>query len=167
MGLFDFVTNAGSKLGESIFNATHKDELKEISKPTSVSPERLNELREQSIRENIGDSKVVVQDLGVKVNGDKVVLTGKVNSQSCSESVTLLAGNQHGISQVDCQLDVANPEPESTFYTVESGDTLGKIAKAHYGDASQYMKIFEANKETLENPDKIYVGQKLRIPSQA
>lgn len=165
MGLFDFVTSAGSKLGEKIYNARHKDELAEITKPVEITPERLNELREKSIRENIGESNVVVQDLGVQVNGEKVVLTGKVSSQACSENLTLIAGNQHGISQVDCQLEVANPEPESTFYTVQSGDTLGKIAKAQYGDASQYMKIFEANKETLEDPDKIYVGQSLRIPA--
>ena len=47
---------------------------------------------------------------------------------------------------------------------VKSGDTLSKIAKEAYGDANAYMKIFEANKPMLSNPDKIYPGQKLRIP---
>ena len=50
------------------------------------------------------------------------------------------------------------------FYTVKSGDTLGAIAQRHYGKASQYMKIFEANKPMLEHPDRIYPGQVLRIP---
>lgn len=49
-------------------------------------------------------------------------------------------------------------------YTVQSGDTLSKIAKEHLGDANAYMKIFEANKDQLTDPDKIKPGQVLRIP---
>ena len=49
-------------------------------------------------------------------------------------------------------------------YTVKAGDTLGAIAKAHLGDASAYMKIFEANKDQLSDPNKIKPGQVLRIP---
>ena len=46
------------------------------------------------------------------------------------------------------------------------GDTLSKIAKEHYGNANLYNKIFEANRPMLSHPDKIYPGQKLRIPPQ-
>jgi nucleoid-associated protein YgaU len=60
----------------------------------------------------------------------------------------------------------AAPAGESTFYTVKAGDTLGKIAQQHYGSAGKYTVIFEANKPMLENPDKIYPGQSLRIPAQ-
>jgi nucleoid-associated protein YgaU len=49
-------------------------------------------------------------------------------------------------------------------YTVKSGDTLSKIAKEHYGDGNAYMKIFNANKDKLSDPDKIQVGQVLSIP---
>jgi nucleoid-associated protein YgaU len=49
-------------------------------------------------------------------------------------------------------------------YTVKSGDTLSAIAKAQLGDANAYMKIFEANKDQLSDPDKIKPGQVLRIP---
>lgn len=49
-------------------------------------------------------------------------------------------------------------------HIVEKGDTLGAIAKKYYGKASAYMKIFEANKDILTDPDKIKPGQKLRIP---
>jgi nucleoid-associated protein YgaU len=48
---------------------------------------------------------------------------------------------------------------------VQSGDSLSKIALAHYGDAMKYPEIFEANKPMLENPDRIYPGQVLRIPA--
>ena len=54
---------------------------------------------------------------------------------------------------------------ESTYREVKSGDTLSKIAKEAYGDATAYMKIFEANKPMLKDPDKIYPGQQLRIPA--
>ena len=49
-------------------------------------------------------------------------------------------------------------------HVVEKGDTLGAIAKKYYGKASAYTKIFEANRDVLDDPDKIKPGQKLRIP---
>ena len=52
-------------------------------------------------------------------------------------------------------------------YTVKSGDTLSAIAKQHLGDANAYMKIFEANKDQLSDPDKIKPGQVLKIPTAA
>ncbi len=50
-------------------------------------------------------------------------------------------------------------------YTVKSGDTLSKIAKEHLGDGTAYMKIFNANKDQLTDPDKIQPGQVLKLPS--
>jgi nucleoid-associated protein YgaU len=58
-----------------------------------------------------------------------------------------------------------NAKAEATTYTVKSGDTLSKIAKAHLGDANAYMKIFEANKPMLKDPNKLSPGQMLRIPA--
>ena len=49
-------------------------------------------------------------------------------------------------------------------YTVKSGDTLSKISKEHLGDANSYMRIFEANRDQLSDPDKIKPGQVLKIP---
>ena len=60
-----------------------------------------------------------------------------------------------------------NAKPAARTYTVQSGDTLSKIAKAHLGDANAYMKIFEANKDQLTDPDKIKPGQVLKIPASA
>jgi nucleoid-associated protein YgaU len=50
-------------------------------------------------------------------------------------------------------------------YTVKSGDTLSKISKQFYGDANQYQRIFEANRDKLDDPNKIQPGQQLVIPS--
>jgi nucleoid-associated protein YgaU len=49
-------------------------------------------------------------------------------------------------------------------YTVQSGDNLSKISKRFYGDANKYMKIFEANKDKLSDPDQLKPGIELRIP---
>jgi nucleoid-associated protein YgaU len=60
------------------------------------------------------------------------------------------------------------PTPVDNEYTqwheVKSGETLSKIAKQYYGDPSLYPKIFEANRDTIKDPNLIRVGQKLRIP---
>jgi nucleoid-associated protein YgaU len=54
--------------------------------------------------------------------------------------------------------------PYTQWYEVKKGDTLWKIAKEHYGDGNLYPEIFKANQDILSDPDKIQVGQKLRIP---
>jgi nucleoid-associated protein YgaU len=50
-------------------------------------------------------------------------------------------------------------------YKVKAGDTLSKISKEFYGSPNEYMKIFEANKDQLTDPNKIQVGQELKIPA--
>lgn len=52
-------------------------------------------------------------------------------------------------------------------YTVKSGDTLSKISKQHYGDSNEYMRIFYANRDKLNDPDKIQIGQELKIPAKS
>jgi nucleoid-associated protein YgaU len=54
--------------------------------------------------------------------------------------------------------------PAARTYTVQPGDNLSKISKQFYGDANKYMKIFEANKDKLADPDKVRAGIELIIP---
>ena len=58
----------------------------------------------------------------------------------------------------------AAPAAASRTYTVKAGDTLSGIAKSQLGNASDYMKIFEANRDQLSDPDKIKPGQVLKLP---
>ena len=51
------------------------------------------------------------------------------------------------------------------IYEVVSGDSLSKIAKREYGDANKWKKIFEANSDLIKDPNKIFPGQKLKIPA--
>jgi nucleoid-associated protein YgaU len=91
---------------------------------------------------------------------------GVAKDQETKEKAILAAGNVQGVSGVDDNMTVDLSQPAAKFYTVVKGDTLSKIAKEFYGNANDYMKIFEANKPMLSHPDKIYPGQNLRIPAE-
>ena len=149
MGLISFIKDAGAKvlgIGES----------EEEKKEKAV----------QGIIKNIRDLGLDVDNLQVSVNGDTASVSGKAANQATKEKVVLAVGNTAGIANVDDQLTVEKQEPAAQYHTVESGDTLSAIAKEYYGNAGKYPVIFEANKPMLSDPNKIYPGQKLRIPQQ-
>ena len=54
--------------------------------------------------------------------------------------------------------------PAYKLYTIKSGDSLSRIAKHEYGNANDWRRIFEANQDTIKNPDKIFPGQEIKIP---
>jgi nucleoid-associated protein YgaU len=57
--------------------------------------------------------------------------------------------------------------PETPIHVVAKGDNLSKIAKHYYGNANEWQRIFEANRDVLKDPDKIFPGQKLKIPPKS
>lgn len=164
MGLISFVKNAGKALfGSKDEEARVEKEIQE--RKMEAQRERVEELKKaRALELRIEAMDLAVEDLDIRVDDGTVTLNGKVDSQELAEKIALTVGNIEGVSAVDNRLEVENPAGEATFYTVESGDTLSKIAKEHYGNANEYMKIFEANRPMLEDPDKIYPGQVLRIP---
>lgn len=157
MGIFNFVKEAGSKvgLGESPSEAAAE----------AAKDEELMELREGNKLLRF----IVQMDLGVenpKVKFDDGVATvwGTAPNQKVKENAILAIGNCAGVEAVDDKMEVVEPAPEAVFYTVKGGDTLGKIAKEQLGAAGRYTEIFEANTPMLTDPNKIYPGQVLRIP---
>ena len=165
MGLFDFIADAGDKL----FGGDKLDEDK--------------------IREHIMGLGLKLKPFGVFADEKKkmVSLVGWAETLQDKEKAILAAGNIKGVEKVDDRIKVGTPpvrqqatkaeaapgdapepdsaeQPTSRFYTVQSGDTLSKIAREYYGSANKYPLIFEANKPMLANPDRIYPGQVLRIP---
>ena len=93
-----------------------------------------------------------------------MIVQGTADTQETKEKILLCCGNVAGVENVQDQLGVVEQAVDPVFYTVLNGDNLSHIEKVQYGNATLYMKIFEANKPMLPNPDKIYLGQSLRIP---
>ena len=108
---------------------------------------------------------------GLYVEGDKLVARITAQDQNGADQITN-AFNSIDSSYGDLDLQVGAAQAEQAAdqqqqetYTVESGDSLWKIAKNHYGDGAQYMQIFYANRDKISDPDRINVGQELVIPA--
>jgi nucleoid-associated protein YgaU len=71
---------------------------------------------------------------------------------------------QSGSSSVPDPTQAEPVASAGTTYTVKSGDSLSAIAKREYGDAGQWRRIFEANRDQIKDPDLIHPGQELKIP---
>lgn len=171
MSLFGFVKD----IGRNIFN---KDED-----------------AAEKIKAHIESNNPGIKDLTVEYDDGIVDLCGECESSDAYEKAVLMAGNVKGVIDVytsgmtvaqapdapavtmEIPTEVSEPAKQSVpvvadapkveYYVIKSGDSLSKIAKTFYGDAMQYPKIFEANKEVIEDPDKIYPGQKIRIPLES
>lgn len=168
MGFFDFISDAGSR----VFGQDKSEA--DVTMP---------------IIKHIEGSGIDTSRVTTDFQAGVVTLSGYVPNNEQKEKAVLTAGNIEGVSRVQDNLLVGTPPAdaaeaikemqkhavneqkvegdanwESSTYTVKSGDTLGKIAKSFYGDAMKYPKIFEANQPMLDDPDKIYPGQVLRIP---
>ena len=166
MSLISFLRDAGEKL----FNAP-KAAPATPSPAAAPAPDiaALNATASQAIERYIASQGLQADGLDVQYDGatQTVTVSGVAPDQATKEKIVLCCGNVSSVAKVDDLLTVASGgEPEASYRQVKSGDTLSKIAKEEYGDANAYMKIFEANKPMLSNPDKIYPGQNLRIPPQ-
>lgn len=164
MGLFNFIKNAGAKIFGSAKETKHETAKVDGEKDQTEREE--NKRAARKLEDTIRDLNLRVDGLRVEIEGAMATIWGKALDQATREKVVLVVGNVEGIAQVDDNMEVENKEPEAVFHTVETGDTLSKIAKEHYGNANRYHEIFEANKPMLKDPDKIYPGQVLRIPAQ-
>ncbi len=163
MGLIDFIKGAGEK----IFNR-QDDGAEAAAQAAAVAAAEVaaEEKKEVTLGKYVGRLGLEIENLGIEVDDDLVTVTGSAPSQEIREKIVLALGNTAGTARVDDRIVVEATEPEARFYTVVGGDTLGKIAKEFYGNAMKYPVIFEANKPMLSDPDKIYPGQVLRIPTQ-
>ena len=86
------------------------------------------------------------------------------SSVSSTEAPAPEAAPKADFSKVQSSVSSTEQAVGATTYTVKKGDTLSHIAKAHYGRASQWKRIFEANRDQLDDPDRIKPGQVLKIP---
>ena len=141
MGMLSFAKNIGKKLFNDVAEAS------------------------ESIKSYIHKDNPGINNLEVTVEDDVVSISGDAESAAALEKAVLMAGNVRGVSEVRSDAVTAPAAIEKIeYYEIVSGDTLSAVAKKYYGKSSAYMRIFEANREVIKDPDKIYVGQKLRIP---
>ena len=154
------------------FDFFKKDKGKELFPENAATEARADAIRAEIKRLGLPG------DITVNVEGSKVKIGGKVPDEATRRKLVMIAGNVKHVDSVDDsgfapmaptapgtpQAAPAAPAPMKTR-TVESGDTLSKIAKESLGDANAYMKIFNANTPMLKDPDDIYPGQVLIIPT--
>lgn len=118
--------------------------------------------KEEVLKAELKDLGLNTEGVELKVEGDKVVVSGKAVDAATKEKIILAVGNSNGVAAVETEHD--EDTADAVFHTVVKGDTLSAIAKKTLGNANRYPEIFEANKPMLTHPDKIYPGQVLRIP---
>ena len=194
MGIFDFVRNAGAKIG--IGKSTDEiaaEEAAEVKaeaaakakamaakrnktrqkmraaaaeRRSAAAAEKRAELKqsvklEQYVRKLGFDIKM----LDIRFDDGTAYIDGEAADAATKDRVILAVGNVAEVEKVDEDIKITQDDgSESEMYVVEEGDTLWAIATAAYGDGNRYPEIFEANKPMLDDPDKIFPGQVLRIP---
>ncbi|MEM7339818.1 MAG: peptidoglycan-binding protein LysM [Actinomycetota bacterium] len=194
MGVFDFARDAGAMIG---IGESSKDKAAREAKEAAADAKEASAERAEAAAKRAKDRKAAkakadrveriaetkkshaleqyVRDLGfdvakldIRYDDGVATITGEAADQETREKVILAVGNTTEVERVEDEITVPeDAADESQMHNVVSGDTLSGIAKEYYGDANKYMVIFEANKPMLSDPDKIYVGQVLRIPPAA
>ena len=101
--------------------------------------------------------------------GAKLIVKGAAPNQEIKNEIWIAikaVDSTYGDLSCDISLDstLPAPPPDVHKYIVQPGDSLSTIAKLMYGDANRYMRIFQANRDKLDDPNKIRVGQELNIP---
>lgn len=145
MGLFDFARDVGRQLFDTDAEAA------------------------DNIRQHLDIKLSGIKNLEVSFDDGVATLCGECANEATRNNAILIAGDVKGVEKIIAD-DLTFPEPveeekeKFDVYEIVSGDTLGAIAKRFYGKASLYTRIHEANKELIPDPNKIYPGQKIKIP---
>jgi nucleoid-associated protein YgaU len=160
MGLFDKMFGRGASAAEQQQGAQ----------------QRFNELKQKYQTVLAVSDQQQIQFLNLHVQDNKLFIKAIAPSESAKntfwDQIKLVNPNADDIT-ADVSVDSSRAMGAaagggqgagSQSYEVKSGDNLSKISKQFYGDPNEYMRIFYANRETLKDPDKIQVGQKLVIP---
>ncbi len=140
MGLFDFAKNIGHKL-------FGKDD----------DPAK-------AIKKHIEEDNPGIEGLEVEFEDGVAKIKGKTDNPEALEKAILMAGNVEGVERVEAEVE-SPPIVETTeYYVIQKGDTLWAIASKYYGSGAKYTVIVDANREVIKDADKIFPGQKIRIP---
>lgn len=165
MGMFSFVKSIGKKLGFGRSEEEARIQALEDEAAKAAAEEALNQQTATALEFAVNDLGIGISDFSVQLMSGVATLTGTAATQADKEMAILTVGNYEGIEAVDDGITVDSPEPEAYFYTVQSGDSLSKIAKSCYGIIHAYDVIFGANQPMIKDADEIFPGQILRVPA--
>ena len=168
MSLLSFIKDAGEKLFTRPAAASTASPAPSTA-PAQPDVAALNAKAGDAIEAYVAQQNLGIQNLDVKYDGasETATISGTAPSQEAAEKAVLCCGNVAHVAKVDNRLAVPQAAAPAQFHDVVKGDTLSAIAKRYYGDPNKYQAIFDANRPMLSDPDKIYPGQKLRIPQLA
>ena len=148
MGLFDFAKDVGRQLFDTDAEAA------------------------DNIKQHLDIKLTGIKNVDVAFDDGVAPICGDCNNEATRNTAVLIVGDIKGVEKINADgltyPKVIKEEVEEVekveYYEIVSGDTLGGIAKRFYGNASKYTRIHEANKELIPDPNKIYPGQKIKIP---
>lgn len=146
MSLFDFAKDVGRRLFDTDDEAA------------------------DNIKQHLELKMTGISNLDVTFDDGVATICGDCVNEATRNNAILIAGDVKGVEKIVAdKLTFPAPAKEEEkekfeVYEIVSGDTLGGIAKKYYGKASQYTRIHAANKELIPDPNKIFPGQKIKIP---
>ena len=168
------ISNKVSKMTESV-NINPKD----IALIVEIIMTQMNNNSEATLEEQLRNAQnqtMVKQNLKDVNHYNKIVINSK-NEQENPSELMQLRNNLNNVMNESSQKnrssdyskaiekEISVRSNEMKIIVVQKGDTLSKLAQKAYGRKEDYLKIFIANPEVLKNPNEIFIGQKLRIPS--
>jgi nucleoid-associated protein YgaU len=182
MGLLDFAKDVGRQIFDT--DAEAADNIKEFLQIRTYGITNIEvdfddgvaticgDCINQATRDNAvlmvgnikGVEKVVADDLRVSAPAEAPAAPAPDPAPDPATTAPAAAASKPAGADAPAEPPVAVADEKYEVYEIVGGDTLGKIAQHYYGKASAYMRIFEANRGIIENPDQIFPGQKIRIP---
>lgn len=156
-----------------LFGKTNKTPPTTAGPPTDEQNLQAKKQKYAGALEAAGRNQVRLQN--VHWESGKILIRGEAPSEDAKNKVwDAVKAVNAGASPQDATIEITvakgqggpagGAQAPGRTYTVQAGDTLSKISKQFYGNGNDYMKIFNANKDKLQDPDKIKPGQKLTIP---
>jgi LysM repeat protein len=158
MGIFDKMFGKGATE-----NHTETQRFDELKQKYSTALNVLDQQHVQLYNLHLQDNKLFLRGVAPSQEAINEVWNQIKLVNPNADDITV----ELSVSQSQAQTAAANAgtsQQGGQTYTVKSGDTLSKISKQHYGDSNEYMRIFYANRDKLNDPNKIQVGQQLVIP---
>ena len=163
-------TSSSSNDDSDLMSALSGTEIESIDTTEHINLSKAKKVKDNTIKSNqvVADTynKINVQNISGSDELSKLSdqISDEINSNEGISSTTVTNNEEDKEYSTDIKKEVVFREKEMRIIIVKKGDTLGKLAKRAYGNVMAYKKIYQANPDVLKRPDRIYIGQRLRIP---